>query len=75
MSDLQSHIAREVYQFVISTPIRLPLGLEPPYWSFRYYGLKSVCAECVDLNSGVLRRLTYESVAFARSHTTSVNLL
>jgi len=50
------------------------LGLRPPYWSFRYYGLKSVCAECVDLNSRVLRRLTYESVAFARSHTTSTTI-
>jgi len=47
--------------------------LGPPYWSFKYYGLKSVHAECVDLISRVLRRLTYESVAFARSYTTSVD--
>jgi len=60
---------------VIPTLSRPPLGLGPPYWSFRYYGLKSVCAECVDLNSRVLRLLTYESVAFARSHTTSISIV
>jgi len=32
-------------------------------------GLKSIYAECVDLNSRVLRRLTYEFVAFTRSPT------
>jgi len=54
--------------FVIRTPGRSPLGLGPPYWSFKYYELKiHICGMC-DLNS---RPLTYESVVFTQSHTSS----
>jgi len=63
----KGHIAREEYQSTgggfIPTPDRSLLGLGPPHWSFKYYGLKSICAECVDLNSRVLRPLTYESLS------------
>jgi len=46
-------------------------GLRISIWSSKYYELKFVYAECVDLNSRVLRALTYESVVFTRSHTIS----
>jgi len=39
----KGHIACEVSMstggFVIPMPSRLSLGLEPPYWSFKYYGI------------------------------------
>jgi len=59
----KGHVAREEYQSmggVCYPDARSSFsGLGTSIWSSKYYGLKSICAECMDLNLRILRPLTY----------------